>query len=82
MYRAKERGRNTFEIFSPDLRQEANEQLAMEAALRRALDAGELVLHYQPKVDLKTGRPIEAPNARNSASYNSGMTSSVGPVSK
>ncbi|HEX6381220.1 MAG TPA: EAL domain-containing protein [Acidimicrobiia bacterium] len=56
MYRAKERGRNTFEIFSPDLRQEANEQLAMEAALRRALDAGELVLHYQPKVDLKTGR--------------------------
>ena len=56
MYRAKERGRNTFEIFSPALRQEANEQLAMEAALRRGLAASEFVLHYQPKVDLKSGR--------------------------
>jgi predicted signal transduction protein with EAL and GGDEF domain len=56
MYRAKERGRNTFEIFSPALRQEANEQLALEAALRRGLEAGEFVLHYQPKVNLKTGR--------------------------
>jgi diguanylate cyclase (GGDEF)-like protein len=56
MYRAKERGRNTFEIFSPALRQEANEQLALEAALRRGLEAGEFVLHYQPKVNLQTGR--------------------------
>jgi diguanylate cyclase (GGDEF)-like protein len=56
MYRAKERGRNTFEIFSPALRQEANEQLALEAALRRGIEAGEFVLHYQPKVDLRTGR--------------------------
>jgi EAL domain-containing protein (putative c-di-GMP-specific phosphodiesterase class I) len=56
MYRAKERGRNTFEIFSPALRQEANERLAREAALRRALEAEEFVLHYQPKVDLRTGR--------------------------
>ena len=56
MYRAKERGRNTFEIFSPALRQEANEQLALEAAMRRGLAASEFVLHYQPKVDLKTGR--------------------------
>ncbi|HET9769258.1 MAG TPA: EAL domain-containing protein [Acidimicrobiia bacterium] len=56
MYRAKERGRNTFEIFSPALRSEALERLALEVALRRALEVGELVLHYQPKVDLKTGR--------------------------
>jgi diguanylate cyclase (GGDEF)-like protein len=56
MYRAKERGRNTFEIFSPALRQEAGEQLALEAALRQGLAASEFVLHYQPKVDLKTGR--------------------------
>ncbi|MDQ1488788.1 MAG: hypothetical protein QOJ23_1302, partial [Actinomycetota bacterium] len=56
MYRAKERGRNTFEIFSPALRHEANERLALEAALRRALERDELVLHYQPKVDLRTGR--------------------------
>jgi diguanylate cyclase (GGDEF)-like protein len=56
MYRAKERGRNTFEIFSPSLRSEAHERLALEAALRRAIEVGELVLHYQPKVDLATGR--------------------------
>jgi diguanylate cyclase (GGDEF)-like protein len=56
MYRAKERGRNTFEIFSPALRSEALERLALEAALRRAIDTGELVLHYQPKVNLRTGR--------------------------
>ena len=56
MYRAKERGRNTFEIFSPALRQEANEHVALEAALRRGLAASEFVLHYQPKVDLRTGR--------------------------
>jgi len=56
MYRAKERGRNTFEIFSPALRSEANERLALEAALRRGLEREEFVLHYQPKVDIRTGR--------------------------
>jgi diguanylate cyclase (GGDEF)-like protein len=56
MYRAKERGRNTFEIFSPALRREANEHVALEAAMRRGLAASEFVLHYQPKVDLRTGR--------------------------
>ena len=56
MYRAKERGRNTFEIFSQALRQEANERLALEAAMRRGLEAEEFVLHYQPQVDIRTGR--------------------------
>jgi diguanylate cyclase (GGDEF)-like protein len=56
MYRAKERGRNTFEIFSPALRREANERLALEAAMRRGLEREEFVLHYQPKVDVRTGR--------------------------
>jgi diguanylate cyclase (GGDEF)-like protein len=56
MYRAKDRGRNTFEIFSPTLRTEANARLALEASFRRALVEEELVLHYQPKVDLRTGR--------------------------
>ena len=56
MYRAKELGRNTFEIFSPDLRSAANERLALEAALRRGLEREEFVLHYQPKVDIRTGR--------------------------
>jgi EAL domain-containing protein (putative c-di-GMP-specific phosphodiesterase class I) len=55
MYRAKDRGRDTFEVFSPELRSAALERLALEAALRRAIETGELVLHYQPKVDLRTG---------------------------
>lgn len=55
MYRAKEQGRNTYEIFSPALRARAQERLAVETALHHALARGELVLHYQPKVDLATG---------------------------
>jgi diguanylate cyclase (GGDEF)-like protein len=55
MYRAKEQGRNTYEIFSPALRTQAHERLALEAALHHALEHEELVLHYQPKVDLRTG---------------------------
>ncbi len=55
MYRAKDRGRNTYEIFSPALRTQAHERLALEAALHHALEHDELILHYQPKVDLRTG---------------------------
>jgi predicted signal transduction protein with EAL and GGDEF domain len=55
MYRAKEQGRNTVEIFSPALLTQAHERLALESALRLAVDSNELVLHYQPKVDLRTG---------------------------
>ncbi len=55
MYRAKERGRNTYEIFSPALRTQAHERLALEAALHHALEHDELLLHYQPKIDLATG---------------------------
>jgi diguanylate cyclase (GGDEF)-like protein len=56
MYRAKERGRNTFEIFSPALRAEAQERVALESALRRGLEREEFILHYQPKVDIRTGQ--------------------------
>jgi diguanylate cyclase (GGDEF)-like protein len=55
MYRAKENGRNTLELFNQALRTAAHERLELEAALHHAVSAGELVLHYQPKVDLATG---------------------------
>jgi diguanylate cyclase (GGDEF)-like protein len=55
MYRAKEQGRNKVEIFSPALLTQAHERLALESALRHAVDSNELVLHYQPKVDLRSG---------------------------
>jgi diguanylate cyclase (GGDEF)-like protein len=56
MYRAKERGRNTVELYTPDHRAQAFNKLDLETALHHAIDNGELQLHYQPKVNLRTGR--------------------------
>src|SRR6476646_5038883 len=55
MYRAKERGRNNFRFFTAEMNERVNERLALESALRRALERRELVLHYQSRVDLATG---------------------------
>jgi diguanylate cyclase (GGDEF)-like protein len=55
MYRAKERGKGRYEIFDEAMRADAVARLETESALRRALDRGELLLHYQPEVDIVTG---------------------------
>ncbi len=55
MHRAKHRGGNTFAFFSQEMNSRAQDHLDMEADLRRALKRDELLLHYQPKVDLRTG---------------------------
>ena len=55
MYRAKEKGRNRFHFYSEQMNVHAVERMTVEAALRRALERGELVLHYQPKVDMRSG---------------------------
>jgi len=55
MYQAKEHGRNNFKFFTAEMNKRANERLVLESNLRRALERNELVLHYQTKVDLKTG---------------------------
>ena len=55
MYRAKESGGNTCQFYSADMTSKAHERLALENALRHALDRGEFLLHYQPIVDLKSG---------------------------
>jgi predicted signal transduction protein with EAL and GGDEF domain len=60
MYRAKEQGRNRYEIFSPALRTRTQDRLSTEVALLRALENREFVLHYQPKVELRTGRIVGA----------------------
>jgi diguanylate cyclase (GGDEF)-like protein/PAS domain S-box-containing protein len=56
MYRAKEKGRNTFQLYTPAMNFKAMERLAVEKNLRKALDREEFELHYQPKINLKTGQ--------------------------
>ncbi|HET7032347.1 MAG TPA: EAL domain-containing protein [Casimicrobiaceae bacterium] len=58
MYRAKESGRNTFQLYSSEMNVNVGERLSVETDLWRALERDELSLHYQPKVELKTGRII------------------------
>jgi EAL domain-containing protein (putative c-di-GMP-specific phosphodiesterase class I) len=55
MYHAKERGRNSYQFFERDMNARAIERQWIEAGLHRALDRREFVLHYQPKINLKTG---------------------------
>jgi len=58
LYRAKELGRNNFQFCTPALNAAVRERVAMESGLRRALDRSELLLHYQPQVDLATGEAV------------------------
>jgi len=60
MYRAKELGRNRFQFYAPEMNERLLERLEMESGLRRALEQRELVLYYQPKVDLLHGRVVGA----------------------
>ena len=55
MYRAKERGKNTYQFFTQDMNARARELLLLEGGLRQALEEEEFVLFYQPQIDLKTG---------------------------
>ena len=52
LYRAKERGRNNFQLCTPALNAAIRERLALESGLRRAVDNGEFVLYFQPEVIL------------------------------
>ncbi len=56
MYQAKANGRQSYQFFKPAMYVRAVERQSIEEALRRALERQELTLHYQPKVDLATGR--------------------------
>lgn len=60
MYRAKSKGRNRIEFYTRDLTFQANERMALEIELRRALERGELSLYYQPKLCLQNRRLIGA----------------------
>jgi len=55
MYLAKEDGKNGFRFFTGEVKTRSIEGLALESALRRALERNQLALHYQPKVDMASG---------------------------
>ncbi len=56
MYHAKQLGRNNFQFFAHQMNEKARHRLNLEAMLRQAIEKDEIKLHYQPKVNLKSGR--------------------------
>ncbi len=56
MYLAKEEGKNGFRVFNGEIKVPSIERLRLETELRRALEREQLLLHYQPKVDLASGQ--------------------------
>jgi diguanylate cyclase (GGDEF)-like protein len=58
MYHAKAAGRSNFQWFTQAMLEQTEEKLALGAALRRAIDGGDLAIHYQPEISLKNGRVV------------------------
>ena len=56
MYRAKEVGRDNFQFYTAELNTKVHEKFLLQEELRNAVARSEFVLHYQPQVDLRTGR--------------------------
>ncbi len=56
MYQAKEKGRNNYQFFKNDMNVRAVQRQVIETSLRHALKREQLILHYQPKVNLTTGK--------------------------
>jgi len=58
LHRAKAQGRNDFRLYTAEMHAGAHRRLSLESALRLAVPRGELMLHYQPQVDLASGALI------------------------
>jgi diguanylate cyclase (GGDEF)-like protein/PAS domain S-box-containing protein len=56
VYRAKSSGRNRYVVFERQMNAGAVQRLDLESDLRRALDRGQIKVHYQPEIDLRTGK--------------------------
>jgi diguanylate cyclase (GGDEF)-like protein len=59
MYKAKLNGKSRYELFSQDMQNQTTERLRLETDLRRAVERGDLQLHYQPVVDLPSRQIVE-----------------------
>ncbi|MFG6487363.1 putative bifunctional diguanylate cyclase/phosphodiesterase [Roseateles sp. BYS78W] len=60
MYAVKSQGRNASAIYSPQLAGHGKQKLELESALHKALERNEIVLHYQPKIDVRAARMVGA----------------------
>ncbi len=60
MYSVKLQGKNASAIYSPQLAGRGREKLELETALHKAIERDELVLHYQPKIDVRASRMVGA----------------------
>ncbi len=60
MYRAKEQGRNNYQLYTPAMNARIAERLAVENSLRHGLVSGEFAVHYQPQVNIDTGQIVGA----------------------
>ena len=58
LHRAKAQGRGMLQFFAPELSNQARSRLTLDSELRRAISGDELRLHYQPQIDLHSGRII------------------------
>ncbi|WP_338034479.1 EAL domain-containing protein [Herbaspirillum rhizosphaerae] len=60
MYRAKHKGKDDYRFYSDEVNTHTIERIALETELRRAIERQEFIVHYQPKVDLKSSRIVGA----------------------
>jgi diguanylate cyclase (GGDEF)-like protein len=60
MFRAKDNGRNTYQFYTATMNPHSLQRLSLEAGLRRGLERAEFELHYQPRIDLRSGEAIGA----------------------
>ncbi len=58
MFRAKDKGGNTYNFYQPELNQHSMERLGQEISLRKSLERDEIQVYYQPLIDLKSGQII------------------------
>lgn len=58
MYFAKENGRNTYAFYSPELSQSSSQHFQLEQDLRKAIEHNQLILHYQPQLDIPSNGAV------------------------